>query len=112
VDSTGLALWSGITLEGTAGRKMSIITAYRVCSGSPATAPLGSAFLREYEYFRERNYSTINPRRNFLNDLLATITNLQDDGHAIILMLDANATLSSDPHFADFVHQCGLHDLH
>ena len=113
VDETGLARWSGITLEGTAGRKLSIIAAYRVCSGSPATAPLGSAFLREYEYFRERNYSIINPRRNFLTDLLTTITNLQDDhGHAFILMLDANATLTSDTHFADFVHQCGLHDLH
>ena len=112
VDPTGLARWSGFTLEGTEGRKMSIITAYRVCSGSPATASLGSAFLREYEYFRERKYSSTNPRRHFLTDLQTTITSLQDRGHSIILMLDANATLSTDSHFADFVQICGLQDLH
>ena len=51
VDPTGLCRWSGITLEGIDGKKMSIITAYRLCTSSPSLASLGSAYLREYEYF-------------------------------------------------------------
>jgi hypothetical protein len=110
-DSTGLGRWSGLTLDGSNGKVVSIITAYRVCSGSPQSAPLGSAFLREYEYLRENKYTSLNPRRSFLTDLQQVITNLQASGHCIILMLDANSTLD-DPSLQDFLSLCGLHDLH
>ena len=111
LDSTGLGRWSGLTLDGTSGRKLTIITAYRVCSGSPQTAPIGSSFLREYEYFRENHYTSLNPRRLFLTDLQKTILDLQNSGHCIILMLDANSTLDDDI-FQIFLAACGLHDLH
>jgi hypothetical protein len=68
-DDTGLGRWSGITIGGHASKKLSIITAYRVCKGSPQSASLGSSFLCEYEYFREHLQSPINPRRQFLLDL-------------------------------------------
>ena len=100
-----------MTLDGSEGKKVSVITAYRVCSGSPQTAPIGSSFLREYEYFREHGYTSLNPRRLFLTDLQKVILNLQDAGHCIILMLDANSTLD-DAHLLSFLAQCGLHDLH
>ena len=112
VDPTGLGRWSGITLEGIDGKKMSIITAYRVCTSSPSSASLGSAYLREYEYFREHHYTSLNPRRIFLSELQTVITGLQERGHSIILMLDANSTLTGDPHFANFAALCGLNDLH
>ena len=110
-DQTGLGRWNGVTLDGSDGKLVSILTAYRVCAGSPQSAPLGSAFLREYEYFRENNYTSLNPRRLFLTDLQKVITNLQASGHSIILMLDANSTLE-DPNLQDFLALCGLHDLH
>jgi hypothetical protein len=110
-DTTGLGRWSGLTIDGTTGRKVTIITAYRVCSGTPQTAPIGSSFLREYEYFREHHYTSLNPRRIFLTDLQKTILNLQESGHCIILMLDANSTLD-DEHFQVFIATCGLNDLH
>ena len=34
-DPAGLGRWSGVSLEGTNSKKLSIITAYRVCSDSP-----------------------------------------------------------------------------
>ena len=110
-DATGLGRWSGITLGGHASKKLSIITAYRVCKGSPQSASLGSSFLREYEYFRETLQSPSNPRRQFLSDLQSTITSLQDAGHSIILMLDANSTLQEND-LSDFAATCGLNDLH
>ena len=110
-DATGLGRWSGITLGGHDSKKLSIMTAYRVCKGSPQTSSLGSSFLREYEYFRETLHSPINPRQQFLSDLQSTILSLQDAGHSTILILDANSTLDEND-LADFVAACGLNDLH
>ena len=53
VDPTGLGRWSGLTLEGKGGSKLSIITVYRVCEGSVRHAPIGSALVREHEYYRQ-----------------------------------------------------------
>ncbi|KAI2508454.1 hypothetical protein MHU86_5981 [Fragilaria crotonensis] len=111
IDPTGLGRWSGVTLEGTQSRKLSIITAYRVCQGSPQSAPLGSSFLREYEFFRERTGTSVNPRRQFLSDLQQSVMRLQELGHLVILMLDANSTIE-DRGFSEFVLSCGLNDLH
>ena len=110
-DSTGLGRWSGVTLEGTSSRKLSIITAYRVCKGSPQSAPLGSSFLREYEYFREQTGKPVNPRRQFLCDLQKLVVSLQESGNCVILMLDANSTIE-DRDLSEFIMPCGLHDLH
>ena len=113
IDDTGLGRWSGVTLIGKESQKLSIITAYRVCSGSIRSAPLGSSFAREYEYFRaSQSLQSPNPRRLFLRDLTKVILNLQDQGHAVILMLDANSTMSTDLHFSEFIETCALSDFH
>jgi hypothetical protein len=111
-DPSGLGRWSGISLRGRDNSILTIITAYRICSGSPRTAPLGSAFLREYEHFRNRSSGPTNPRRAFLCDLESKIQTLQEAGHMILLMLDANATTESDIHLTSFIQACNLHDLH
>ena len=111
-DPSGLGRWSGFTLLGKDNNKLTIITAYRVCHGSPSSASLGSSFLREYEYLRTQQNSKPNPRRQFLTDLQALVLQLQNAGHATIVMLDANSTLTSDTHFSDFIALCGLNDLH
>ena len=48
-DPSGLGRWSGVTLEGNHGQKLSILTTYRVCKGSIKSASLGSAFAREHQ---------------------------------------------------------------
>ncbi len=111
LDKTGLGRWSGVKITGPDDRKLSIITAYRVCSGSPTTSPLGSSFLREYEFFREQQHRSPNPRRLFFADLQQTVVDLQEAGNSTILMIDANSTLD-DPQLLHFLARCGLHDLH
>jgi len=115
-DPTGLGRWSGIHIRGKCGNTLSVITGYRSCAGSHKTAPLGSTFHREYEFFRSNSTttagSTINPRLNFLRDLEGLIHKLQDEGHSIILMLDANSVLSSEIHFRDTMDRLNLTDLH
>ena len=111
-DTSGLGRWSGVTLAGKHNQYLSIITAYRVCSGSIRTASLGSAFAREHQHFATASQPTVNPRKLFLRDLQQVIQDLQEKGHSILLMLDANATDSSDSHFSDFIASCSLNDLH
>jgi hypothetical protein len=111
-DPSGLGRWCGYTLLGKLNQKLTVITAYRVCHGSPSSVPLGSSFLREYEHLRTQKHSRPNPRRQFLTDLQTLVVHLQENGHAVVVMLDANSTISSDNHFSDFIESCGLNDLH
>ena len=111
-DNSGLGRWSGISLRGRDQTILTIITAYRVCSGAARTAPLGSAFLREHEYCRMNTTTSSNPRHMILIDLSLLIRHLQDLGHMIIVMLDANATLDTDHRLASFLSECNLNDLH
>ena len=111
-DPTGLGRWSGVTFSGSETQKLTVITAYRVCSGSIRSVPLGSSFAREYNHFHSTTKQSVNPRRLFLRDLQHQIVQLQEHGHAIVVMLDANATMHSDTHFVDFLDHCTLFDLH
>jgi hypothetical protein len=69
VDTSGLGRWSGITLRGKHGNSLSIITAYRVCQGHISTAPLGSSFAREYEFYKQKGQQRSNPRKHFVDEL-------------------------------------------
>ena len=47
-----------------------------------------------------------------MTELRELVTNLQNDGQAVILMMDANGTISSDTGLPDFIATCDLVDLH
>ena len=117
-DKSGLGRWSGFSIRGKKDNILSIMTAYRTCAGSRTTAPLGSTFHRETEFLINKardtraNRPNISARQQFLNDMRGQIQELQEAGHAIIVMLDANATLTDDNNFRDMVEFCGLTDLH
>jgi hypothetical protein len=111
-DPTGLGRWNGVTLRGSNSQTISIITACRVCSGSPRTAPMGTSFLREYDFLRETTSTSKNPRRAILQDLKLAIRSLQEKEHSILLMIDANSTIQDDYFFAEFVQECSFYDLH
>jgi hypothetical protein len=66
------------------------------------TAPLGSTFHREVEFFRTSDTTALcNPRKRFFTDISKIIHDLHDANHAIILMLDANSVLTQDTFFRD-----------
>ena len=111
-DPTGLGRWSGLTIRGKHDNVLSILTAYRTCNGSRHTAPLGSVFHRETEFFRHGTSGESNPRQRFLTDMMEQIQRLQDEGHTILVMLDANATLDDDKGLQEMVATCSLTDLH
>ncbi|KAI2503167.1 hypothetical protein MHU86_11270 [Fragilaria crotonensis] len=57
-DETGLGRWSGTTFQGKLGTKLTMITGYRTCNGSVKTSPLGSTYIREYTYFKNKGEKT------------------------------------------------------
>ena len=111
-DPTGLGRWSGQTFRGKEAKTFSVITAYRVCTGSISTSPIGSAFSREYEYHRSTGIKSPRPRKLLLLALQTLIANLQAKGHSVLLMLDSNAQLHEDEDLQQLMAACDLHDLH
>jgi hypothetical protein len=111
-DPTGLGRWSGQTFRGKNGKSFSVITAYRVCTGSISTSPLGSAFSREYEHLRSIGIKAPRPRKVILRDLQLVIIDLQAKGTSVLLMLDSNAQLQDDGDLQSLLSACDLHDLH
>jgi Reverse transcriptase (RNA-dependent DNA polymerase) len=117
-DPTGLGRWSGLSIRGKHNNILSLVTAYRTCDGSRHTAPLGSTFHRETEFFineardNNKDIRNISARQLFLTDMTRQVQTLLDAGHAVLLMLDANSTLTDDGKFRTMAEQCGLTDLH
>ena len=111
-DQTGLGRWSGQTFRGKGNKTLSVITGYRVCTGSIVSSSIGSAFSREYEHHRTQGTTSPRPRKIFLKDLGEIIQNLQTKGHAILLMMDSNGQVEDDQDIQNFLSTCDLHDLH
>jgi hypothetical protein len=111
-DPSGMGRWCGMTYEGKGRRKLSVITGYRVCASSISSAPIGSAFHREYAFLRHQGSPHPNPRQSFIDDMTILIRHFQEEEHAILFMLDANSTLDSDRRFKEFISSLDLHDLH
>jgi len=111
-DPTGLGRWTGSTITGSRGKAISIISAYRSCNGSIQSSGIGTTFHREYAFLRNNGIKSPQPRQRFFQDLEATIKVLQLQGHAVILMLDANEVLRPTGKFAEFLERLDLHDVH
>ena len=98
-DMSGLGRWSFITLEGQGGRKVTFITAYRICKG--AMRGTSTSCIQQRRVINEQEMKQGVPtscpdtkflREKLVDDLLLFIKSLQDEGHAIVLGLDANET--------------------
>ncbi len=111
-DPSGLGRWSTITLRGQEDRLFTIIMAYRVCQGNIQSAPVGSSFSREYVHHKQNGASKPQPRKIFINDITSTINKLQHQGHAILLMMDSNGSLTDDDDLQKLLIECDLSDLH
>ena len=112
-DPTGLGRWNGLHFRGRNNTQFTVLTGYRVCSGSINTASIGSAAAgREHEYLRIINGKTPSPRKAFLQDLSNTIKGFQEDGNLILDMLDSNGRLEDDAELQQFLVENDLRDLH
>ena len=63
-------------------------------------------------FFRNQPGKHTNPRTCFLQNIQNLILNLRDNGHSVLIMLDANSTLDDSKNLSEMLHTCGLYDLH
>lgn len=106
-----LGRWSSISLQGRAGRIITIITGYRVCD-SPVT-PTQTARAQQTRTLR-RAKSTSDPRDAFIEDIILFIQARQFLNEDIIFAWDANEALSpTEPSQVERVLlECDLIDIH
>jgi len=94
-DPFGMGRWTYITLRGKEGRKILLVTAYRVCVQSPSSVGPTTSTNQQFQHlskqFRKTNTpGNPNPRNQFIVDLQAWLEVKVKDNYFIILSLDAN----------------------
>jgi hypothetical protein len=111
-DTTGLGRWCGFTIRGQHKNMLTIITAYRTCKGNIQSAPLGSTYAREYEFYKQAGDKNPNPRKRFVDDLSKLLSKLVHNGHQLILAMDANSIVAQEPYFQNMLDSHDLVDAH
>mmetsp|Transcript_22442 Transcript_22442/g.32140 ORF Transcript_22442/g.32140 Transcript_22442/m.32140 type:complete len:238 (+) Transcript_22442:666-1379(+) len=98
-DEEGTGSFSYITVEGQGKQKLTFITGYQICKGAMKGTTTSCMQRKEVlnNIEMKKGITTSNPstedlRTKFINDLVPFIQQLQREGHAIILALDANET--------------------
>ena len=94
-DPTGMGRWSSITMSGKKDRKVTIISAYRVCDQRFATAGPKTAYRQQYIMADILGISPNDPRSRILIDLESEIKKIHTDDHAIIILIDANESATT-----------------
>jgi len=109
-ESDPVGRWSYQTLRSFEDRRITIITAYRVCQNQQ-TGPLTASEQQRTHLILQCNDLSPHPRQTMLSSLTTFIKSIICKQHEILLMWDANSILS-DPEILLFMHQYSLFDLH
>jgi hypothetical protein len=92
-DETGCGRWSQITYAAKENKKMTILSAYRVCKqtnpGDLTASKQQHGIMYEDEELRPY---LVDPPKQTLIDLQYHVEKLKTDGHEILIFMDANQT--------------------
>jgi hypothetical protein len=99
--------WSAITLTGKRNKKVTFLTAYRVCAQKGG---LGSTIYHQQQIdFEEEGQTNVDLRKRFCTDLTVTIRELHRQNHIVILMGDFNDDLNlTGGQINTMLRDCGL----
>ncbi len=102
--------WSTITLMGKRNRKITLITAYRVCAQKGG---IGSTVYHQQQIdFEEAGQKNVHLRKRFCEDLINTIRELHSQNHIVILMGDFNDDLNMPGGQVNtMLRDCGLKNV-
>ena len=105
--------WSWITLVGSGMLKITFLSAYRVCDGASYSNPDSSTVRSQLEWMNaSHGLGKVHLRQQFDSDLCAFITTLQQSGHDIVVMMDANEQDGIDSSCDRLCNRCQLIDAH
>ena len=101
VDPSGLGRWSGLCFLGKRGKHLAILTAYR----SPRQQPTGGFgfFDQQHSILLSQGHSkSQHVRKQFIVDIVQFVNNLQLEGYAVLVSLDATETRATRGQDATF----------
>eukprot|EP00978_Attheya_sp_CCMP212_P003230 scaffold6619_cov36-Attheya_sp.AAC.2 len=108
-DPHGLGRWSYISLAGQNDRKLYVVSAYRVSQDHNSTGD-ATAHKQQMRLLRQRGINNPNPRKQWCDDLLASVETWIAEGAEVLIMADANSPLN-DKGFGSFVARSKLYDI-
>ena len=105
--------WSCLTLAGRGTKKITFISAYRVCDGASEAAITSRTVRAQQEWmYADRGFSTVNLRNQFVTDLIIVIHDLQHSGHEVVVMADLNEASGFGSAADRLCYECNLADAH
>lgn len=111
--SDSMGRWSTITLTGKGTTKITFISAYRVCDGAHESSITARTARSQQEWiYADRGMPKTNLRDQFVADAIKLINELQQKGHDIVLMMDANEASCINSGIDKICFQCSLTDAH
>jgi hypothetical protein len=112
-NESDMGRWNEIEIMGRKGKSIILITAYRVCKNSAATAGPTTAFAQQWHILRRSGNKTPDPRKSFIIDLEKRVCKAIREKQGVIVMLDANETLQHfNNDFTKWVRNSSLIDIH
>jgi hypothetical protein len=88
--SDSLGRWSYLTLKGKQSRKITIISAYRVCVNSLDQAGSATCWKQQWRQLKKRGHTDPDPRKIFVKDFSAFIGSRIEQEEELIIGMDAN----------------------
>ena len=76
-------------------KKVTIISAYRVCLTTIKGAGPNTAFYQQWDMLEEKGEKIIAIREKMIDNLIILIMKLQVDNHEVVLNIDANESFYS-----------------
>ena len=105
--------WSSLTLAGRGTKKITFISAYRVCDGASEASITSQTVRAQQEWmYADRGFSTVNLRNQFVTDLIILIHELQHSGSEVVVMADLNEASGFGSAADRLCYECNLADAH
>ena len=112
MDETGLGRWSWIRMVSSALKRITYVTAYRPCPNTVSTAGETTSWMQQFEHYRKRGVKIPNPREKMLEDLRQFVFKESRMGNEVVIMMDANESLSEKKGLYNFALECKIQCAH
>ena len=112
VDSHKLGRWSYVTMLGRNDSFFTVVTGYRCCKNQThATAGINTSYKQQETILRQRNRRGT-PQSCFIKDLEKFVEEKINDGHEVLITLDANEQWEDDgSEIKSMALRLGLYDI-
>eukprot|EP00956_Cyclotella_meneghiniana_P027275 scaffold60862_cov41-Cyclotella_meneghiniana.AAC.5 len=93
-DESGLARWTSMEFRGEEGCITKVLCGYVPCKNNRQDS--GTSYQQQRRYFISKEKKDDEPRTRFLADMTKVLTKWKEDGHRIVVCLDANEDVYKD----------------